>query len=268
MEAQKNAATWVRLNKEQRKQVSAEMVENLIQQYIIPEGREAFCRRHKAEFRNIADGNVSKALVLYAKKSNRAYKARIKGLLVNSTPEGERYTFDFIFGQTELQIPDQISIKGGKDTLHLSEVQIETLKNTGVLDELLVSEKGATYYAAVDTDLKRLAIADSKFVHTPKTLHGVALSDEQSAALASGRAIEYDRENPNNKQELLVFSARYNPIYYTIRSEQVLDHDGRAVVRQASQEKISISEPLKSVEDTLREADQKFKKQSAQKQQR
>lgn len=268
MEEQKAKKDWTRPSKEQRECITPEVVEDLMRQFVTKEQWPSFQQRNKAEFRRIADGYVSKALTLYSKQNNRPYKARVKGLLVNAAADTERFTFDLIFGQRELVIPTRISVQGGRDAINLSDEQIEVLRKKGVLDALLVSDHGAKFFAEVDTELNRLAIADAKYVRMPKSLHGVALSSEQGEAIVSGQAMRYERENPNDKTELLLFEAKYSPVFYTIRSTQVLDEDGRAVTRKVEPPTIETTQTLKEVEAVVRAEMQKDGKTPTQKQHR
>lgn len=89
-----------------------------------------------------------------------------------------------------------MQIKNGQDAINISDEQIEKLKAGAFLDELLVSEKGAKFFAEVDTELNRLAIAEATYVRAPKTLHGSILTPEQSNAIMSGKSMEYERETP------------------------------------------------------------------------
>ena len=144
--------------------------------------------------------------------------------------------------------------------------QIEKLKAGAFLDELLVSEKGAKFFAEVDTELNRLAIAEATYVRAPKTLHGSILTPEQSNAIMSGKSMEYERENPNDKSQVFVLKARYSPIYYTIRSESVLDKDGKPLVRSVSVS-VDPSQTLQSVEEAVKMSAQKTKKRVSQQRQ-
>ena len=72
-----------RLTKEQRERVTPELVEEIMEKHVSPEHWPSFRRRHKAEFRKIAEGYVSQCMTFSAKDTKRPYKARIKGLLVS-----------------------------------------------------------------------------------------------------------------------------------------------------------------------------------------
>lgn len=185
-----------RLTKEQRERVTPELVEEIMEKHVSPEHWPSFRRRHKAEFRKIAEGYVSQCMTFSAKDTKRPYKARIKGLLVSEVNGEERISFDFLFAQRKLVIPNRMQIKNGQDAINISDEQIEKLKAGAFLDELLVSEKGAKFFAEVDTELNRLAIAEATYVRAPKTLHGSILTPEQSNAIMSGKSMEYERETP------------------------------------------------------------------------
>lgn len=79
----------------------------------------------------------------------------------------------------------------------------------------------------------------------------------------SGKSMEYERENPNDKSQVFVLKARYSPIYYTIRSESVLDKDGKPLVRSVSVS-VEPSQTLQSVEETVKMSAQKTKKRVSQ----
>ena len=88
-----------RLTKEQRERVTPELVEEIMEKHVLPEHWPSFRRRHKAEFRKIAEGYVSQCMTFSAKDTKRPYKARIKGLLVSEVNGEERISFDFLFAQ-------------------------------------------------------------------------------------------------------------------------------------------------------------------------
>ena len=67
-----------RLTKEQRERVTPELVEEIMEKHVSPEHWPSFRRRHKAEFRKIAEGYVSQCMTFSAKDTKRPYKARIK----------------------------------------------------------------------------------------------------------------------------------------------------------------------------------------------
>lgn len=256
-----------RLTKEQRQRVTPELVEEIMEKHVLPEHWPSFRRRHKTEFRNIAEGYVSQCMTFTAKETKRPYKARIKGLLVSEVNGEERISLDFVFAQRKLVIPHRIQIKNGQDAIKISDEQIEKLTAGHFLDELLVSEKGSKFFAEVDTELNRLAIAEATYVHAPKTLHGSILKPEQSNALMEGKSMEYERENPNDKSQVFVLKARYSPVFYTIRSEAVLDKDGKPLIRSVSVSE-EPSQTLQSVEEAVKVSSQKVKKQVSQRQQR
>lgn len=255
-----------RLTKEQRERVTPELVEEIMEKHVLPEHWPSFRRRHKAEFRKIAEGYVSQCMTFTAKDTKRPYKARIKGLLVSEVNGEERISFDFLFAQRKLVIPNRMQIKNGQDAINISDEQIEKLKAGDFLDELLVSEKGAKFFAEVDTELNRLAIAEATYVRAPKTLHGSVLTSEQSNAIMNGKSMEYERENPNDKSQVFVLKARYSPIYYTIRSESVLDKNGKPLVRSVSVSE-EPSQTLQSVEEAVKMSAQKTKKRVSQQRQ-
>ena len=234
-----------RLTKEQRERVTPELVEEIMEKHVSPEHWPSFRRRHKAEFRKIAEGYVSQCMTFSAKDTKRPYKARIKGLLVSEVNGEERISFDFLFAQRKLVIPNRMQIKNGQDAINISD------------------EQGAKFFAEVDTELNRLAIAEATYVRAPKTLHGSILTPEQSNAIMSGKSMEYERENPNDKSQVFVLKARYSPIYYTIRSESVLDKDGKPLVRSVSVS-VEPSQTLQSVEETVKMSAQKTKKRVSQ----
>ena len=232
-----------RLTKEQRERVTPELVEEIMEKHVLPEHWPSFRRRHKAEFRKIAEGYLSCFLA-----------------------KSISFSFDFLFAQRKLVIPNRMQIKNGQDAINISDEQIEKLKAGAFLDELLVSEKGAKFFAEVDTELNRLAIAEATYVRAPKTLHGSILTPEQSNAIMSGKSMEYERENPNDKSQVFVLKARYSPIYYTIRSESVLDKDGKPLVRSVSVS-VDPSQTLQSVEEAVKMSAQKTKKRVSQQRQ-
>lgn len=267
METQNFKNNWGRLSKEQRERVTPEFVENLMEPFVTPEQWPAFKQRNKAEFSKIAKGYVSKVMTFYSKQNNRPYKARIKGLLASKSSD-DRITVDFIFAQRELVIPNQLSVRGGTDIITLTDDQITKLTRWGFLDELLSTEKGGQFFAEVDRELNRLAIADAQYVRVPKKLHGTTLTDTQIKTLKSGRSMEYERANPNDKTETLVLSAMYSPVFYSIRSVQVLDEKGKAVTRKVEVVKTEATQTLQAVEQQIAVAGQKESQRVAQKQQR
>ena len=119
---------------------------------------------------------------------------------------------------------------------------------------------------AVRITQARLAIAEATYVRAPKTLHGSVLTPEQSNAIMNGKSMEYERENPNDKSQVFVLKARYSPIYYTIRSESVLDKDGKPLVRSVSVSE-EPSQTLQSVEEAVKMSAQKTKKRVSQQRQ-
>ena len=120
-----------RLTKEQRERVTPELVEEIMEKHVSPEHWPSFRRRHKAEFRKIAEGYVSQCMTFSAKDTKRPYKARIKGLLVSEVNGEERISFDFLFAQRKLVIPNRMQIKNGQDAINISDEQIEKLIKEG-----------------------------------------------------------------------------------------------------------------------------------------
>lgn len=212
---------------------TVEEVAEMFRNYVSPERYEAFVRDNQSNFKRISCGNVSDPLTLNNNKNSEEYIARVQGILKSTSPSGWE-KLDCVYKQKELIISDNITLGGEK--IVLSEDQKTQLLKNGRIDEVVQAKSGSAYYVAVDKDLNRMTFGRADKFRAPKTLHDVELTDSQREGLQKGNMIKYEREYPLGSGTILELEAYYDPTLRTIRSHNVLDQDGKPVIKSMGEQ--------------------------------